>query len=153
MQGNAFKQSFYHNNLDLTLKRCDDCANKDRVITYSVHKMLYHMYFSSPDYTEPDVVVVYGNSQEMSLSEDNNIHSELSYYNMTHFPETVLVLTDTHKDLLKQGVRAVNAARPVTQLVAPQKNLLMGYNSNLSDLDSCTAVSHGRYHITCLRRK
>ena len=72
---------------------------------------------------------------------------------MTHCPDTVLVLTDTHKDLLKQGVRAVNAARPVTQLVAPQKNFLMAYNSNLSEINSGTAVSHDRYHFTCLKRK
>ena len=153
VQGKPFKQSFYHNNQHLSLKRCDYCARKNRVITYSVHKMLYHMYFSSPDYTEPDVVIVYGNSQEMSLSEDDDTHSKLSYRNMTHCPATVLVLTDTHKDLLKQGVRAVNAARPVTQLVAPQKNFLMAYNSNLSEINSGTAVSHDRYHFTCLKRK
>ena len=153
VQGKAFKQSFYHNSKDLTLKRCGDCEEKKRVITYSVHKMLYHMYFSSLEYSKPDVVVVYGNSQEMSLSEDSDIHSNLSYSNMTHSPVTVLVLTDTQKDLLKQGVRAVNAARPVTQIVPPQQNLLMGYNSNLSDVDSGYGVSHDRYHFTCLKRK
>ena len=154
VQGKPFNQSFYHNNQHLSLKRCNDCARKNRVITYSVHKMLYHMYFSSPEYTEPDVVVVYGNSKEMSLADDDaDIHSKLSYSNMTYCSESVLVLMDTQKELLKQGVRAVNAARPVNQIVPPQKNHCMAYNSNLSDMDSGTAVSHDRYHFTCLRRK
>ena len=92
MQGKLFRQSFYHNNFAISLKRCDDCASKDRVIIYSVHQMLYHMYFSSTDYTEPDVVVVYGNSQEMAPSCEDDIHSILSYCDMTYYHETVLVL-------------------------------------------------------------
>ena len=84
-----------------------------RVISYSVQKMFYHMFFSSPMYTEPDVVVVYGNSYEMLNNEEGDIHSEISYRNMTYSRDTVLVLTDSTEDLVKKGVRAVNAVRPV----------------------------------------
>lgn len=153
MQDKIFRRSFYHNNLFLSLQRCNDCKEKDRVITYVVHKMLYHMYFSSPDYTEPDVVVVFGNSQEMASSGEDDIQSELSYRNMTCNKETVLVLMDSDKDLLKQGVRAVDAAQPVTQIVPPQNNLFHGYTSNLSELDSGSAIINDKSFFTCVKRK
>ena len=51
-----------------------------------------------------------------------DIQSELSYRNMTCKKETVLVLMDSDMHLLKQGVKAVNAAQPVTELVPPQEN-------------------------------
>ena len=111
------------------------------------------MYFSSLDYTEPDVVVVYGNSQEMTSDGEYDVHSELSYRNMTYSPSTVLVLMDSHKDLLKQGVKAVNAVQPVTQLVPPQMNYLRGFSTNLSDKDSGSTIVNDRYHFTCLKRK
>ena len=41
---------------------------------------------------------------------------------MTCKKETVLVLMDSDMHLLKQGVKAVNAAQPVTELVPPQEN-------------------------------
>ena len=94
------------------------------------------MYFSSPDYIEPDVVVVYGNKKTMSTaSGDVTIHSEISYRNMTFRPDTVPVLMDVNKDLLKQGVRTVNAARPVDQLLAHRR------------------IPRGTSYFTCLRQK
>ena len=58
----------------------------------------------------------------MTSSEVGDIQSELSYRNMTCKKETVLVLMDSDMHLLKQGVKAVNAAQPVTELVPPQEN-------------------------------
>ena len=94
------------------------------------------MFFSSPDYTEPDVVVVYGNTHTMSTgSGDATIHSEISYRNMTFSQDTVLVLMDVTKELLKQGVRTVNEARPVDQLLALRR------------------IPGGASNFTCLRQQ
>ena len=54
----------------------------------------------------------------MTSSEVGDIQSELSYRNMTCKKETVLVLMDSDMHLLKQGVKAVNAAQPVTELAS-----------------------------------
>ena len=88
--------------------------------------MPYHMFFSSPEYTEPDVVVVYGNEYEMSTSDEDCIHSKLSYRNMTHCKGTVLVLMDATKSQVIQGAKAVNAIQPVNELVPPQITPLKG---------------------------
>ena len=72
----------------------------DRFITYSVKRMFYHMFFSSPEYTEPDVVVVFGNSSEMLAREEDALHNEISYRNMTSCMDTLLVLTDATEDLV-----------------------------------------------------
>ena len=156
MQGKGYKDSFNMNN-GLSLKRCEDCLTKNRVITYSVQQMLYHMFFSLPEFSEPDVVVVYGNTQEMStgsrMEPDVTCHSQISYSNMTYSRDTVLVLTDVTKDLVNQGVRAVNAARPVHQLVGSQFNPLGGFSSDRANLDSNTAIINDRSYFTCLKRK
>ena len=127
-QGRMFKQMFRL--ITLSLGRCDDCAEKGRVINYSVHQMPYHMFFSSPEYTEPNVVEVYGNEHEMSSRDDDCIHKEISYRNMTHSKDTVLVLLDATKDLVIQGVKDVNAVQSVDELVQPQMNPLKGFSSN-----------------------
>ena len=152
MQGNVFKTS-YQPNISVSLMRCEDCKVKDRVITYSVHQMPYHMFFSSEQYTEPDVVVVYGNTEEMKISEENDIHTQISYRNMIYNPATVLVLTDVTKEMLRQGVRAVNAAQPVMQLVSPLNNPLKGFSSHRADINSDVAIINERTYLTCLRRK
>ena len=79
LQGKGFRQSFYKNNKPLTLLRCNDCKNKGRIITYSIQQMPYHMYFSSPEYTEPDVVGIFGNSKEMLSTKNGDIHSDISF--------------------------------------------------------------------------
>ena len=153
LQGNGYKDSFNMNN-GLSLKRCEDCQAKKRLITYSVQQMLYHMFFSLPEFTEPDVVVVYGNTQDMSASsKEDVIHSNISYRNMTYSPDTVLILTDVTQNLVNQGVRAVNAARCVDQLVLSQMNPLRGFSSDRADLDSNTAISNDKSYFTCLKRK
>ena len=91
--------------------------NKGHIITYSIQQMPYHMYFSSPEYTEPDVVGIFGNSKEMLSTKNDDIHSDISYRNMTYNPNTVLFLTDATIDLLIQGYRAVNAVQPVEMVV------------------------------------
>ena len=139
-------------NVIFSLLRCSDCKGKDRFITYSLHQMQYHMFFSSEEYTEPDAVVVF-DSSHMSASKEDAIHSEISYRNMTYSRNTVLVLTDAKKDRLIQGVKAVNAARPVDQLVSPKINPLKGCSSIRDEMDSNSAVINDKNYFTCLRRK
>ena len=69
LQGKSFTETFGHN-YAFYLKRCSDCEDKNRVITYSVKQMLYHMFFSSHQYTILDVSVVYGNTEEMSATDE-----------------------------------------------------------------------------------
>ena len=57
---------------------CDACVGKNHTVTYSIQQMLYHMFFSSPQYTEPDIIVIYGNTFEMSIS-NNDINTKISY--------------------------------------------------------------------------
>ena len=130
------KHSLNHEcHLDLQYQVCKT-ANQN--ITYCFQHSLYHMFFSSLDYIEPDIVVVFDNSKEMLLSSQDHgdIHSEISYRNMTYSHNTVLILMDTTEDQVMQGLRAVNVARPVQQLVSPRRNT-SGLGSN----------------FTCLRRK
>ena len=153
MQDKGFKDSFLLND-SMSLKRCEECTVKNRIITYSVQEKLYHMFFSSLEYTEPDVVVVYGNKQEMSMaSEEDVIHSRISYRNMLYSRDTVLVLTDVTKDLVKQGIKAVSDAQPVVQLVAPKINPLRGFSSNRAHIDSENVTINDKHYFTCLRRK
>ena len=152
IQGKGLKESFILNNT-MDLLRCKDCKDKDQVITYSVKQMQYHMFFSLEEYSEPDVVVIYGNTQEMSTSDKDDIHSEISYCNMTYSRDTVLVLMDETEDLVTKGAIAVNAARPVDQLVSPRINPFRGLSSNRADLDSDNAIINEKQYFTCLRRK
>ena len=104
-------------------------------------------------YTEPNVVVVFGNTQEMSESEEALIHSPISYSNMIYSRDTVLVLTDITKDLVKQGIQTVNDVQPVVQLMAPMINPLRGFSSNRADIDSNTATINEKRYFTCLKRQ
>ena len=148
MQGTALKSSFNFRLSGLSLLRCSDCEAKNRVITYSVQQMLYHMFFSSPQYTEPDVVVVYGNTHEMLPSRNSeDIHSTISYRNMTYSRDSILVLTDETEDLVRQGAKTVNAAQPVEQFGPPKMNILRGNGSNRTGQDY-----NEKCYFTCLRR-
>ena len=117
---------------------CSLCTDENRIVTYSFQPMLYHMFFSSPEYTEPDIVVAFDNNQEMmsSGSKESAIHTHISYRNMIYNLDTLLFLMDTTKDLVKQGVGTINAVDPVEQLVSIKRN-------------SCGL----RCNFTCLRRK
>ena len=150
-QGRTFRQS--QGLLRASLGRCHDCEHKGRVINYSVHQMPYHMFFSSPEYTDPDVVVIYGNEHEMSSAADDCINREISYRNMTHSLDTVLVLMDAIKDQVFKGVKAVNAVQSVDQLVPPSKNRLSGPSSNRAEVESVSDIINEKSFFTCLRRK
>ncbi|CAL4246252.1 unnamed protein product [Meganyctiphanes norvegica] len=140
LQGKAFKKSPPPSFLKI----------KNRVVTLSVQKGYYHMYFSSPDYADPDIVVVYNTCQEMPASEKGEVHSEISYRNMTHSHDILLVLLDTSEELVKQGAKAVNAARPVKQLVLHKSNPIMGICLNEKETDPNWTEKN---YFTCIRRK
>ena len=126
---------------------------KTRIITHSIHEMHYHMFFSSQKYTDPDVVVIYGNSHEMLSDDMEGTHSEISYRNMTSSRDTVLVIMDATEDLVKKSVNAVNAIRPVEQIVAPRINKLRGWGSNRKKLEIEGSDVNDKYYFSCLMRK
>ena len=74
------------------------------------------MYFSSEEYTKPDIVVIYDIVLEMGYQTDENniIHSEISFSNMIHSSDTVLVITDNSEDQLKLRVNYVNAVEQLS---------------------------------------
>ena len=72
---------------------------------------------------------------------------------MTYSPDTVLVLIDATKDLVSKGVKAVNAACSVDQVVLPQINPLSSACSNRPELGSEVAPIHDNCYFTCLKRK
>lgn len=150
-QTNAFEVSLKQSRFSLPL--CGDCKDKYRNLTSSFQKMQYHMFFSSLEYTEPDVVVVYGNKHEMLEHTENNIHSEMSYRNMTHSQSTILVLMDATMDLVMQGVDAVKNARNVDVLVPPKINRARAFSSTRAKLEFGVEVINEKYYFTCLRRK
>ena len=76
MQGKHFKESFKLNG-GMSLRRCSDCEVKNQGITYSIKQIQYHMFFSSEEYTSPAVMVVYGNTDEMSARCKDKVHSEI----------------------------------------------------------------------------
>ena len=55
--------------------------------------------------------------KKMLSTKNDDIHSDISYHNMTYRPNTVLLFTDATIDLLIQGYRAVNAVQPVEMVV------------------------------------
>ena len=71
-----------------------------------------------------------GSPYEMLSSSGNDIHSEISYRNMIYNKKTVLVLMDESKDLVDQGVKAVNEVQPVVQLVETMENPFISIFSN-----------------------
>ena len=150
-QGKEFKQSF--GSLMMSFGRCSDCEDKNRIINFSVHQKPYHMFFSSVQYTEPDVVVVFGNELEMSGTSEDCIHGKISYRNITHSRDTVLVLMDATKDRVIHGVGAVNAVQSVEQLVSPQLNPLRGFSSNRAEVCSDAFIYNEKSYFSCLRRK
>ena len=152
MQGREFRNSFSLIK-NMAIHRCHNCTDKKRVVTYSVHQMLYHMFFSSPEYTEPDVVVVYGNDHEMPVNGKEVVHNEISYRNMTHSRDTVLVLMDATKDLVIQGFKVVKEAQSVSKLVEIQHNPLYRASTNRTNIDAGSVRFNEKSYFTCLRRK
>ena len=151
MQGKELKTQFNLNE-NLSLRRCEDCEIKNRIVNYSVHQMKYHMFFSSLEYTEPDVVVVYDCTYEMSANAENAFHSELSYRNMTYSRNTTVVLMDTTLEMVTQAAIAVNSARPVDQIVSPRLNKLLENLTDTTEFDFDADITNGKYYFTCLKR-
>lgn len=154
MQGKPVRHSFMLNR-ELSLQRCDDCANKNRVISYSVYQMRYHMFFSSETYTEPDFVVVYRNSLEMSSNGLFEMHGEISYSNMVHSHKTVLILMDETKELVSQSAGFVNMTQPIDQIVSPSFNMYINHKilDSVKDQNIDIADMNDKSYFTCLRRK
>ena len=110
------------------------------------------MFFSSQEYTEPDVIIVFDNSYEM-LEDVNDVNSAISYSNMTYSKDTVLVLMDATQSMVEKGFKAVNTARPVVQIVKPQRNLMSGMSLDRAEFGSVSTMVHDKNYFTCLRRK
>ncbi|CAL4157701.1 unnamed protein product [Meganyctiphanes norvegica] len=112
----------------ISLERCEDCKSKGRIINYSVHRNHYHMFFSSDEYTEPDVVAVFGHiSPAIMYTEDELEHPMMSYRNMTYSNDTLLILTDAALPSLLMGVHHVSTARStLKQVLPPQGNPMAG---------------------------
>ena len=143
-------KSYYHKGR-LNQLECEHCGNfnrKEHTISYSVHRKPYHMFFSSSEYSEPDVVIMYG-----FTSINNDIHSEISYRNMTYSEDAVLVLTDSTEELLLKGAQAVNASRPVDELIPPILNRGRAFGSHRSTTGHDAGAINDKYYLTCLRRK
>ncbi|CAL4068105.1 unnamed protein product [Meganyctiphanes norvegica] len=139
-------------NIDITnrLERCKDCKLRDRVITYNIHPEHYHMYFSSMEYSEPDVIAVF-NNKEMSQNEDDNVHAITSYRNMTYDEDTLIILTDSDCDELKEGIRVINEARPVDVIMPAQNNPFRGFSSVRGPISK--PIINVRDFMACIRRR
>ena len=57
-----------------------------------------------------------GLEMEYQTNENNMIHSEISFSNMIHSNDTVLVITDNSEDQLKPRIKYVNTVQPIDQL-------------------------------------
>jgi len=112
----------------ICLERCKDCKAKERIINYTVFRNHYHMFFSSDEYTEPDVVAVFGNvSPNIMYTEEELENPMISYRNMTYSNETLLILTDAAIPSLMIGLNQVNKARPsLEQVLLPTTNPMSG---------------------------
>ncbi|CAL4161431.1 unnamed protein product, partial [Meganyctiphanes norvegica] len=143
-----------HNTM-LKLERCKDCEKKDRIVSIKVLLSHYHMYFSSEDYIEPDVVAIFGYNKKLldSKSVDKEDVNELtSLRNMTYNKDTLLIVTD-HEDLwLKLATSEINNARPIDILLPIFINPLKaeGHIENMK--------KHGKRfnilrYLTCVQKK
>lgn len=100
MQGSDSKLNFKMNYMS---------AIPNKFISYSIHTMMYHEFFSSPQFVEPDVLVIFGNKQEMLENDDEYTHHSLkSYGSMTDNDNTLLILTDSTEDLVMDGIKSIN---------------------------------------------
>ena len=128
-------------------RECRKCeVRKPRVTHYAIHQMKYHMYCSSETYTTPDIVVVYGNTQSMPVSEKETLHTEISYRNMIHNPNTIVILMDATKELVEQGINTISTIHPLEVLLETQIN----------PFRKCTAdptMANDKFYVASLRKK
>lgn len=118
-----------------TIKSPVNKLSGNRIVTYAIKHMLYHMFYSTDEFIEPDAVVILDNADTMLRSEDE-LHREISYRNITSKARTALVLVDRTEKQLDRGVKAVNESRPVDQ-----------------EHGQYVVTESSRYMFTMLRRK
>ncbi|CAL4153130.1 unnamed protein product, partial [Meganyctiphanes norvegica] len=145
----------YNNQIEL--QRCDDCFDRNRLITLSINPMHYHMYFSSDAYTEPDVVIVHAYDEahfamkNALLVQEGDVHAITSYRNMTYSQDTLVVLTNCIKQDLEDGIKDINKARSIDVVMPIRENPLCGISTIRNN--SSLALSNINAYITCLRKK
>ncbi|CAL4155029.1 unnamed protein product [Meganyctiphanes norvegica] len=142
-------------NIDITnkLERCADCKLRKRLITYSIRPEHYHMYFSSLEYSEPDVIAVFNIKQmnKYKISSDDYADDVNSYQNMTYEEGTLIVLTGLDYEEVKEGIKEINEARPVDVVMSTRRNLFKGSRIVRSDEQRC--ILNTRAYMACIRRK
>jgi len=148
----AFQPLDFCSNVDLKLERCHNCVARNRIITYSVISMHYHMYFSSENYIEPDIVAIYDVKHEMmdNLDEDSDSNCFDSINSMTYDRETLLVLVDSSKNNLKDTVDDLVLAshHQLDVILDPKPNKLAGFNSTRQFNNTPETV-----HVACLKKE
>lgn len=135
---------------------CKDCKAMKRSITYSIHKMPYHMYYSSEEYVEPNYVAIFGNTREMAANPDelkDDLNSDISYRNMLHTPQTYVILFDETKELVEQGLITINALKiPFSMIIGPRLNEYRAFSSIRAELGLANEGYNDRNYFTMVRR-
>lgn len=135
----------------ITLERCSDCESKGRIINYSVHVNHYHTFFSSKEYTVPDVVAVFGNIlPTIMYTEEKQEHQELSYQKMTNSDDTLIILTDMEESILNKGIEYVCQSCPSLELLMPPVINPMAGSLGLHGTERTPIFNHKKY-VCCLR--
>ncbi|CAL4142712.1 unnamed protein product, partial [Meganyctiphanes norvegica] len=143
-------------NIDITnkLERCTDCKLSNRLITYSIQPKHYHMYFSSLEYSEPDVIAVFGikHMYEYKTSSDEYADDVNSYQNMTYEEGTLIVLTGHTYEEVKEGIQKINEARPVDVVMSSRRNLFKGSRIVRNSWGK-KGIHNARAYMSCIKRK
>ncbi|CAL4227774.1 unnamed protein product, partial [Meganyctiphanes norvegica] len=137
------------------LKRCGDCKSKGRYITFAVYPIHYHMFFSSDYYETPDVVAVYSGLNCLPTDEpEEEIHTIMSYKNMTYSKETLVIITDFMEPDLKCSLSAVLEGRNDLLLETPiQKNPYHGLKDKIApNYDNELFLFNDRLYMAAVRR-
>ena len=62
-------------------------------------------------------------------------------------------IKDSTKELVEPGVKAVNTARPVNQMLSAQINPLRAFGENRAEIDYDTLVVNEKHYFTCIKIK
>ncbi|CAL4112172.1 unnamed protein product [Meganyctiphanes norvegica] len=150
--------NWHPNNVHSTMikfERCGRCKKDDRVVSIKVLLKHYHMYFSSDDYVEPDVVAIVGYNKKLldtKSIEKDDVNELTSRRNMTYNKDTLVIATDYEIFCLDTAIEEMNNARPINVLMPVTENPLHAEGH----FDSMRV--HGkRYnllkYLTCMQRK
>lgn len=82
------------------------------------------MYFSSDDYEDdPHIVVVHSDWFDLEdFTDEKKFHIETSFRNMTHNPDTYLVISALSKESIKETVLIARESRPMDLVMPIHKN-------------------------------